>query len=96
MFEYSLSIVFCCVLCLDFSCETIISHLACAVDLWGATVVKGVVNGLARRPKRLVTFSSKWHCLKGTDNTHPVLPLADIQRAGNLTWKNLYIRGKVG
>lgn len=96
MFEYSLNMVFCCVLCLDFPCENIISHLACTVDSWGAPVVKGVVNGLARRPKRSVTHSSKWHRLKGTDNTHPVLLLADVQRAGNLTQKNLYIRRKVG
>lgn len=96
MFEYSLNMVFCCVLCLDFPCENIISHLACTVDSWGAPVVKGVVNGLARRPKRSVTHSSKWHRLKGTDNTHHVLLLADVQRAGNLTQKNLYIRRKVG
>ncbi|KAK2904934.1 hypothetical protein Q8A67_006733 [Cirrhinus molitorella] len=78
----------------DFPCENIINHLGCTVDSQGAAAVKGVVNGLARHPKRLVTHSSKWHCLKGTDNTHPALSLVDVQKTGNLTQKNLYIRGK--
>lgn len=96
MYEYSLNMFFCCILCLDFPCENIISHLGCTVDSWGAAVVKGVVNGLARHPERLVTHSSKWHRLKGTDNTHSALLLVDVQKTSNLTWKNLYIRGKVG
>lgn len=96
MYEYSLNMVFCCVLYLYFPCENIIDHLGCTVDSRGAAVVKGVVNGLARHPKRLVTHSPKWHSLKGADNTYPALLLVDVQKTGNLTRKNLYIRGKVG
>lgn len=57
MFEYSF-VFFCWALCLDFPCKNIIGHLACTVDSQ-AVVAKGVVNGLAHSPERLVTRSSK-------------------------------------